>query len=587
MRALRTAGIALALGIGFAAPASAQIARVRTASADAPKVLVVPFQREPNDSALAVAIPDGIRNRIRAAHLTRWNPILKDGMCRALTESGFQCDIPLDQSVARQLARFLNARLIIEGNILPRGQDSVLVIARLVEASGATPQSATATMTVLRSRAGSMGDDLANSLANSHRSFEDVQQCRQHLEANRIARAKSEATQALGRYPSSSSALLCLANALRAENAPADSVERVLEQASNVDTLNTTVRRQLASIYEQRGDTARLLHQLQDILSIDRTDKDLRMRAARLYVQIGTATNDTARARIYADSAVVLLDSGLVRSQADVDLLTTKSIALAVARRWDSAAVALELVAAADSQKVDSLFLFRMTNYLKAVPDSAKLLTWTRVATQRFPQNLPYWFDLNQLAMARADTTTALEAGRQYIQVAPAGDGRGHLLVAVVFASRQQVDSSLFHATQAVQKDSTLRPQTFGFFQQAGLLALRDSQYARAETLLTMSRDFASGPAKGRPAYYLGLAQLQLVVQADAAANENRDCAMVTRVRDYLPMIEQNIITGVAENRQQANAILSQYIPAFRQRSDAFWRNFRCDRATGGGRGGL
>lgn len=587
MRNHRTAGLVLVLGLGCAVPATAQIARVRTASADAPKILVVPFQREPNDSAVAVAIPDGIRNRIRAAHLTRWNPILKDGMNRALTESGFQTEVPLDQSVARQLARFLNARLIIEGNILPRGQDSVLIIARLVEASGATPQSATASMTVLRSRAPTVGAELANNLAASYASFEDVQQCRQHLDAQRIPQAKAEAASALRRYPNSSSALLCLANALRAENAPVDSVEAVLTRATDVDTLNTTVRRQLAAIYEQRGDTARLLHQLQDILQIDRSDKDLRMRAARLYVQIGTQTNDSARARLYADSAVQLLNYGLERNQADVDLLTTKSIALAVARRWDSAAVALELVASADSQKVDSLFLFRMTNYLKAVPDSARLLTWTRIATQKFPQHLPYWFDLNQLAMARGDTATALEAGRQYIQAAPATDGRGHLLIGVVFAARQQTDSSLYHAQQAVVKDSTLKPQTYGFFQQAGMLALRDSNYSRAESLLTQARDFAPQQGKGRPAYYLGLSQLQLVIKDDAAANENRDCQAVQRVRDRLPMIEQNIITGVAENRQVANQILSQYVPAFRQRSDAFWRNFRCDRATGNGRGGL
>jgi len=121
-----------------------------------PKLLVVPFQREPNDSALAVVLSDNIRNRVRGAHLTRFNPILKEGMCRTLTESGFPCDMPLDANSIRHLARFLNARLIIEGNVIPRGQDSVLIIARLVEASGATPQSATATMTVVRSRAGSM-----------------------------------------------------------------------------------------------------------------------------------------------------------------------------------------------------------------------------------------------------------------------------------------------------------------------------------------------------------------------------------------------------------------------------------------------
>ncbi|OGU01100.1 MAG: hypothetical protein A2085_05840 [Gemmatimonadetes bacterium GWC2_71_10] len=586
MRALRTAGIALALGTGLAAPASAQIARVRAAPPDAPKLLVVPFQREPNDSALAVDLSDAIRNRIRSAHLTRFNPILKEGMCRTLTESGFPCDMPLDANSIRHLARFLNARLIIEGNVIPRGQDSVLIIARLVEASGATPQSATASVTAARSRAVATGNDLANNLAGSHRSFEDVQQCRQHLEAQRYAQAKNEAAQALGRYPSSSSALLCLANTLRAESAPQDTIESVLQRAVAVDSLNTTVRRQLAAIYEQRGDTSRLLHQIQDILLIDRADKDLRIRAAQLYVQIGTQTNDTARARIYADTAVSLIDTGLVRSQADLELLTTKSIALAVGRRWDSAAATLELVAAADSQRVDSLFLFRMINYLKIIPDSTRLLRWTRVATQRLPTQSTYWFDLSNLAIAQGDTNAAMEAGHQYILLAP-NDGRGHLLVARVFSARQQLDSALHHARLAAA-DSALRPFAAGFFLQAGARAINDSNLVQAESLLTQAKEMATGPAAIRPSFYLAIVQFRLLVQADERANTNRnDCASVQRMRDLLPLIEQNIIAGARENPNTANQILGQAVPAYRQRADAFWRNYRCDRTSGGGGRGL
>jgi tetratricopeptide (TPR) repeat protein len=586
MRALRTVGIALALGIGLAAPGAAQIARVRAAPPDAPKLLVVPFQREPNDSALAVVLSDNIRNRIRSAHLTRFNPILKEGMCRTLTESGFPCDMPLDANSVRHLARFLNARLIIEGNIIPRGQDSVLVIARLVEASGATPQSATASVTAARSRAAASGNELANSLGASHRSFEDVQQCRQHLEAQRYPQARAEAAQALSRYPNSSSALLCLANTLRAENAPQDTIEAVLQRAVAVDSLNTTVRRQLAFIYEQRGDTSRLLHQIHDILLIDRADKDLRIRAAQLYVQIGTQTNDTTRARIYADTAVSLLDTGLVRSQADLELLTTKSIALAVGRRWDSAAATLELVAAADSQRVDSLFLFRMTNYLKAIPDSTRLLRWTRIATQRLPTQSVYWYDLSNLAIVQGDTNAAMEAGRQYIQLAPT-DGRGHFLVARVFAARQQHDSALHHA-RLMAADSTLRPFASGFFLAAGGKAMADSNLVLAESLFTQARDMTTGPALVRPSYYLALVQFRLLQQADERANSNRnDCAAVQRMRDLLPQIEQNIIAGARENPNIANQVLGQAVPAYRQRADAFWRNYRCDRSSGGGRGGL
>lgn len=600
--AVQAAGFALALSAVGAMPATAQIARVRTASADAPKLLVVTFQREANDSALAVQVADGIRDRVRNAHLTRFNPILKDGMCRALTESGFPCDMPLDQTVVRQLARFLNARLIIEGNVIPRGQDSVLIIARLVEATGQTPQSATASVTSLRSRAAASGGDLANRLAESYRAFEDVQQCRQHLASQRYPDALREANSALVRHPASSGALLCMANTLRAQNASQDTIESVLQRAVAVDSLNTTVRRQLAQIYEERGDTTRLLHQLWQILLIDVADKELRMRTARLYVQIGTQTQDTTRARIYADSAVGILNYALARNPADVDLLATKAIALAVRRSWDSAAASMEIIASADSQKVDSLFLLRMTNYLKAIPDSARLMTWTQIATQRMPSEPGYLYELATLAMARADTNLSLDAARRYTQLRP-NEGRGHFLIARVFSARAVVpqgerpapgvmDSLLVHAEAAAQ-DSALRPFTAGFFLQVGGRAMGDSNYTRAETLLTRARDLApAGQLRVQSAWFLGIAQFQLIRKADSTAENTPQperatagCAAVTRVRDLLPLAEQNIVAGVAYNRELGNQLLSQYLPAFRQRSDAFWRNFRCDRATGGGAG--
>jgi tetratricopeptide (TPR) repeat protein len=599
--AVQAAGLALAVGAAATTPAAAQIARVRAASADAPKLLVVVFQRDPNDSALAVQVSDAIRDRIRNAHLTRFNPILKDGMCRTLTESGFPCDVPLEQTQLRPLARHLNARLIIEGNVIPRGQDSVLVIARLVEASGQSPQSATASVTTLRSRAAATGGDLANRLSESYRSFEDVQQCRQHLEAQRFPQALQEARNALRLHPSSSAALLCMAMTMRAQNAPQDTIETVLRQAVAVDSLNTTVMRQLASIYEQRADTARLIGMLSKILSIDYADKALRIRTAELYVRIGQQTGDSAVARAYADSAVRLIDAALERSPADIELLLTKSIGMAVKRQWDSAAATLELVASADSQRVDSLFLHRMTNYLKALPDSARLLTWTRIATVKAPTQAGYWFDLANLAMARADTNLSLEAARQYSQLLP-NDGRGHLLIARVFSARVTqtnppdrvlIDSLYVHANAAAQ-DSTLRPFAAGFFLQVGGRAMADTNFARAESLLTRARDYsAPGQLRVQSSWFLGIAQFQLIRKADSTAeatpqNERATagCAAVTRVRDLLPLAEANIGAGAAVNRELANQLLSQYLPAFRQRSDAFWRNFRCDRATGGGGGG-
>ena len=43
---------------------------------------------------------------------------------------------------------------------------------------------------------------------------------------------------------------------------------------------------------------------------------------------------------------------------------------------------------------------------------------------------------------------------------------------------------------------------------------------------------------------------------------------------DWWAQAEQNIIAGAAQNRDVANRLLSQAIPAYKQRADAFGHNY-------------
>ena len=129
-----TAGRSLAfLAVAAAAlvvPAAAQVARVTT-SATSVKVVVVPFNRPDRDSALSVQIANAVRDRLRTAFTDRFNAVEKRLIDTNLVSSGFPVDMPLDPTSARQLARVLNARLLLEGVILQLGDDSIEVVGRL------------------------------------------------------------------------------------------------------------------------------------------------------------------------------------------------------------------------------------------------------------------------------------------------------------------------------------------------------------------------------------------------------------------------------------------------------------------------
>ncbi len=250
LRILVAGSVALALA-AWPAPAQAQLARQRGPDPNAPKLMVVPFQREGGDSALAVTIADGARDRIANAIPYRFNVIAKGPMNENLAGSGFPVDVPLEISTVRQLARFLNARAVLEGNILRRPGDSVLVIARLGEVVGPNPQSATAVTVVPRARAGAaIGGELANRLLDAYRSFEHVTACNRWVDSSNYARAQQAVDRALQSYAGSATAYLCLARIRRGTDAPADSILAALLRAHDSDSLNSLVLRQLATIYQ-------------------------------------------------------------------------------------------------------------------------------------------------------------------------------------------------------------------------------------------------------------------------------------------------------------------------------------------------
>lgn len=579
---LHALALAAAGAVSRAAPAAAQLARFTQSPPDAPKMLVTVFNRDNPDSSIAVTIADGLRDRMRFAHAQRFNPIAKPIMNENLVASGFPPDMPLDASVWRQLARFVNARIVIEGWIVRKPGDSALVTARLAESSGSVPQSATASVMVSLSHAnGSTGSDLANRLADAHRSFEHVRTCRAAVDSltgtrggadstRLLNRAQQAVARALEQYPSSANAHLCVGMIRRAQHAPADSVLAALQRAEAADSLNSLVLRSLAVSYDERGDTTNLLRELHNILKIELTNDTLRVNTARIFVQKGMA-----------DSAVTLIEEGLARSPSNVMLLSARSVALAAARRWADAAATLSQVAEVDSANVDSLFVLRITQYYQAIPDTAKLLLWTRIATLRLPAQASYLYSLSTLLAARGDTAGATDAVRRYLTARPS-DSRAALALAVFHSGAGRNDSALVWAQKAATNDSTLRPQAAALILGAGRAAFQDTtvpgpvRFQRADSILAIAQPWATRQTLAYVGYIRALSELQLAANVLQDAQANRSCDAVKRAGDLLTAAEPNIIVGVSVNRDQANQILSQYIPQYRQNVASLQRQFHC-----------
>jgi tetratricopeptide (TPR) repeat protein len=571
----RSLGLVLLGAASLAAPAAAQFARVST-SRDAVKVIVVPFTRADRDSAMSVMLANALRERLKVAYSDRFNVIEKRVIDTNIVISGFATDMPLDPTNARQLGRVLNARLLVEGVILPAGDDSVQVVGRMTEVVGQRPQSATASVALERRRVNAgTANEIGNRLADYFRSFEPAKSCNLLREAEDFAKALEAARNALTRYPGSSQALLCMAQVLQAQHAPADTIVILLERAQTSDSMNVVAQWQLARYAEERHDTLALIHSLHHVLTADFGNNEVRISLARLFFTKGMP-----------DSALMVLDTALNRNPNQADLLDMRSRVYAASERYPLAGADLAHVAELDTGKVDSAFVFRIVNLFQRAADTTNLLAWIRRGTERFPSQTSYWYQLSSILWAKNDSAGGVTAIRGYVRLLP-NEGRGHLVLASYLSAMGQGDSALAHAMAAGQADSTLRPLAAGILFRAGAVRLQAQDYPGAAELLQRAKDWATGPAAARIApqiaYYLGLGQLQMAVAADNEAQGASDrsqvqarCDAVRRGADLLAQAEANVTAGGRTNPDQAQQILTQAIPAYRQRAQVFSRQARC-----------
>jgi Tfp pilus assembly protein PilF len=572
----RSIGIALGSAVCLAAPAFAQLVR-QPAPPAGPKLLVVTFGRVvPADSDIAIEVGDAFRERFHLAHADDFTTIQKRVMCDALDQSGFNCTTELEPTQVGQLANVMNARYIADGRIFPRGPDSVLILVRLVQAIRTNPMGTAASVVLPRSKvSGSAGTALSDRIDDKFRSFEYIQRCRDAREQKDYSKAVDAARRAMRYDAQSGGALLCLALTLQDQGASRDTVQKVLEAAHDADSLNTTVARQLAFMYQEQHDTTELLHMLHHILQVDINDNELRKSAAQLYVLRG-----------HADSAVMLLDVALQRNPNMWDMLNLKAIALGAENKWDSAVAVMNYAAEADSSKVDSTFISRTQEFATRLGDTTQILKWVQKGTQKVPTWASNWYLYATLLLSRNDTTGAMGAVRQFMTLQP-NDGRGHLVYATLLQATGQEDSALVHGRMAAEADSAYRPAAAGIFLRAGVRALQAQSFARADTLLGQSQQWATGQADTTAMFYHGVAQFQRGYAAVTdAQSKQRDaqkdaavrataCASVTTAGDFLNQSEPNITQGAAANRDLANQLLN-YLPQLKAALPQLARALKC-----------
>ena len=563
------------LGLAIAAPASAQGiprgGRISTSAvSNRTKILVAnPFVFAAADSATAVHVGDLLRKRMDRTVGSDYSVVPDTIMNTALVQFGYPKDAILSPVLARTLAKNLPGTRVVVTSTLARAPDgNRVMVARL------TGTNDDAGNTVRVPQAGGQAlDDLAartaDALQPAVRSLADARACMDQRIASK-AKATESANKALKVLPSNGLAHYCLALIADSNHAPADKIQH-LEAAVAGDSLSVVALRSLAQSYQQKGDTAKAVATLQQILRAAPTDQELRQSAFRYFLSSGNT-----------DAAIQVADEGLKLDPYNWDLYDLKSNACLFASNYKCAVEVLAKAYETDSTRADTLFFAKLaaaaeqrlsdTMPKATSADTATYVVWAQKASVRYPNNLTLLQNLNKAYSYSGQVDSSLSVTRRLMavdsnNVLPALAAAQALITAKRLKDAQPyLDFALRRA--AFSPDSAdLRMKAAGLLTNAAvpLLQATPADYKGAADLLRQAVKTApNAPFIPTANYLLGLATFYQVPALDPQAMAQKSCDLARQEDALLKEAEAAFTLSKsvkpAESAQQLG-VIEKYKP--------------------------
>ena len=378
---LRVAPLVLGvLAVGVAAPLAAQLRASRPAAQprNLPRLLVAnPHTFSAADSAAAVRVGTGMRNKLDGL-VDRWYTVIeRDQMNDALTQYGYPPDAVLPPLVARQLGSQLQARASVISTLAREG-GQVKIEARVLSGNDQTGH-----LVAMTQAPGQSLDDLGSKLAESMRpafaALPDAKSCFEDSQSN-PTKAADAARKAIRTQPNHALAELCLAQLAIARKAPTDEILAHYKNATEGDRFSLEAWGGLLGQYQTKGDTTNIIETYSQLILIAPNNQRVVEDAVRFFIIAGKPDIGEEKAR-----------EAIARDPSNPDNYNMLSTACLVQEKPEKnlcAIEALEQVFTLDSTKMDTLNLQKMLFITSR--DSANApayLKWSQRAVGKFPTN--------------------------------------------------------------------------------------------------------------------------------------------------------------------------------------------------------
>jgi len=433
---VRALPLLMALSTAVAATATAQLAAPQQPTQ---RLLVLPFQASSADSAGSIALADAVRDRVTTLAKAKVQVIPKAKLCEALKASGFPCDGLLDDQQARQLARFLQVHAYVTGGYKKDGTNLTADV-RLIDITSSGMAASFVATNGNPGTAAALADAVAQKLNVVIRAAEPVQACNDDRKKGLFARAHTDAQKALQADPNSVGAHLCLATVYEAQRLP-DSVLVESQRALKGDSLNGTAWENIARIYQQRGDTVKML---QAFTAQARGEP----RNVGKWLGIGQVWRQMKQ----PDSAVAVIQEGLKASPGDPQLLELELTICNEAGNYACSSRVFYQKAQHDSALVaDTAFLKPAIGAAQQAKDTVALEYFTAAAVAHYPNNASFRRTRASAYEMRAKNDSALVMLTAALKIEP-NDVGTNLQIAQIMVDRAVWDTT---AAKSVPKSDT------------------------------------------------------------------------------------------------------------------------------------
>jgi tetratricopeptide (TPR) repeat protein len=238
-------------------------------------------------------------------------------------------------------------------------------------------------------------------------------------------------------------------------------------------------------------------------------------------------------------------------------------------QRYTEAAANYSLALAVDSTILYADLLDSATAVFQASGNAEELLTWSRMGTQKFPNDASSWLRVAMMLRRRGDTTQeGITAIRHFHALQP--DNRlGDAILSLYLSDVGQNDSALVYSSLAAA-DTALREYASLVFLRVGARLLTNKEYEHAAQVLTQGRDMASPGNHSRYSLYLAHANIQRAVPLFQDAVQKKNCVEGKTVDSILTTVDHDLRESMALDSVQSTHILTDILPQFKSKVDDF-----------------